>query len=396
MHLETGETVLPLKRIKSTTISLSIFCFGILYFIYYFRKTYLVADNPFILNTLDLVEWPIYVFMFLNAIIKAKYKIRDLVLIFGVGCIFLLGYASTGYAELLKAMMIIVVLKDVDYRELFDVMYRILVFSIALTVMLYLLGLSDAGVQRRDANALGYAQANSVGYVLMVLTLLTIVKKDEVSSWNKILLVLLNLAGFIIADSRTGFFLTCFALLFANNRIYVIIKRNWLIQTILTILPVILMIATIRTAVLYESNAFVQVLDVLFSARIAMNNYLLTHDGITLLGQPTEYHGYTAEAIYNPVTESWSHFMTIDSAYMDLIIEFGLLATVVIGITYFKLMRKLFKYDAVSIAFAMTIISLYGLTESAIISIYVAFPFLLLLNEKIKIRKTNVCVEYDT
>ena len=396
MYLEIGGTAQPLKKARHATISLPILCFGILYFIYYFKRTYLVASNPSALNALDLAEWPIYIFIFINGIINAKYKIRDLILILGVGCIFLLGYASTGYAELLKAMMIVVALKKVDYQELFDAMYRILVFSIVLTLLLYLSGLSDAGIQRRDANALGYAQANSVGYVLMVLTLLTIVKKDKVSSRNKILLVLLNFAGFIISDSRTGFYLACFALLFANNRIYALIKRNWLIQNILTIFPVILMIATIRTAILYETNAFVQVLDVLFSARIAMNNYILTHDDITLLGQRTEYHGFMSESTYNPVTGGWSHFMTFDSAYMGLIIEFGLLATVVIGIAYFALIRRLIKYDAVRIAFAMTIISLYGLTESSIISIYVAFPFLLLLNEKINDRKTNMRVAYDT
>ena len=381
MYLGTGETTLPLKKTKSITNSLSIFFFGILYFIYYLKKTHLVASSPVVFNILDYAEWPIYFFVFFNVITKAKYRARDLILIFCVGCIFLLGYVSTGYAELLKAVMIIVALKNVDYHKLFD-------------VMLYLLGLSDAGIQRRGASALGYAQANSVGYVLMALILLTIVRKDKVSLWNKFLLALLNLVGFIIADSKTGFLLACFALLFSNNKIYVFIKRNRFIQNIITVLPVILMIFTIMTAVFYESSAFVQGMDVLFNTRISMNHYILMNKGIALLGQATEYHGYIAEAIYNAVTQSWSHYMTIDSAYADLIIEFGLLATIIIGIAYFKLMKKMFKYDAVNIAFVMTIVSLYGITESSIISIYVAFPFLLLLNDKLKIIETRA--EYDS
>ena len=191
MYLETGETVLPLKKTSSTTISLSLFFFGILYFIYCCKKTYLVVSTPFIFNILDFAEWPIYIFIFINAIIKSKYKVRYLMLIFCAGCIFLLGFASTGYAELLKALMIIVALKNFDYHKLFDVMYRILTFSIVFTVVLYLLGISDAGVQRRGASSLGYSQANAVGYVLMALTLLIIVRKDKVSSWNKVILALL-------------------------------------------------------------------------------------------------------------------------------------------------------------------------------------------------------------
>ncbi len=391
MYLEANGTALSLKKTSIETISLPVFCFGILYFIYLLKRIYIVANNPIVLNVLDSVEWPIYIFIFLNAVIKARYKIRDLILIFVVGCVFLLGFASTGYAELLKAMMIIVALKNVDYHKLFEVMYRILVFSIVLTVLLYFLGLSNAGVQRRGGIALGYAQVNSVGYVLMVLTLLTIVRKEKVDSWNKVILALLNLVGFIIADSRTGFYLACAALLFSNNRIYAFIKRKRLVQNILTAVPVILMIATILTAVLYQSSALVQGLDLVFSARITMNSYILTNTGITLLGRPFEYHG---EAIYNSVTQRWSHYLTIDNAYMSLIIEFGLIATIVVGIVYFKLMKKLFKYGAINIAFVMTIISLYGLTESSIISVYVAFPFLLLLNDRL--RNTEARVEYDT
>lgn len=390
MYLETGKTALPLKRIKYTTISLPIFLFGILYFIYCLKRTYLVVSSPLIFNIMDYAEWPIYIFVFINAIIKSKYKIRDLLLIFCVGCIFLLGFVSTGYAELLKAMMIIIALKNVDYHELFDVMYRILIISIVLTVLLYLLGLSDAGIQRRGANALGYAQANSVGYFLLALTLLTIVRKGKVGLWNKVILVLLNLVGFIIADSRTGFYLACITLLISSNRIYTFIKRHRLIQIILTVLPAILMFATILTAVLYQSNALVQGLDVIFNARISMNSYILTNKGVSLFGQPFEYHG---EAIFNSVTQGWSHYLTIDNTYMSLIIEFGLIVTIVVGIIYFKLMKKLFKYGAINIAFVMTIISLYGLTESSIISVYVAFPFLLLLNDRLK--NTETRAEYD-
>ncbi len=394
MDIETNEKAMPLKRTKTSTISLTIFCFGILYLIYLLKRIYLVTNNPLVFNILDMAEWPLYIFVFLNAVIKARYRIQELMLIAGIGSIFILGYITTGYAELLKAMMIIVALKNVDYKELFEIMYRILVFSIVLTFLLYLLGLSDAGVQRRGANALGYAHANSVGYVLMALVLITISKKDKISPLNKILLALLNLFGYIIANSRTGFFLACIALICSSNKMYAFIKRKRLIQNILIVLPVILMMATLFTAVLYESNSFVQNLDMLFNGRIKMNNYILMNKGITLLGQSVEYHGLISKKIYNSVTQSWSNFMTIDNAYMSLIIEFGLLATIVVGIAYFKLIRKLIKYNAIRIVFVIIILFIYGLTESSIISIYVVFPFVLLLNDRMQISERRTF--YDT
>lgn len=393
MYPEIGETALPSNKIKSKTFSLPVYFFGVLYFIYYLKRTFWVASNEFLFNLFDVVEWPIYVFTFFSAIIKGKYKFRDLILMFGVVCVFLLGYASTGYAEFLKAMMIIIALKDVNYKELFNSMYQILLASILLTVILYIMGVSDAGVQRRGASAFGYAQANSVGYVLMTLTLLTIVRKNKIDSRNKLVLALLNLVGFIIADSRTGFYLACVALLFSNDKMYSFIKKKQVIQKFLAILPMILLGVTLFTAVLYQGNSYIQKIDGLFSSRIAMNSYILKKIGISLFGHPFEYHG---EVIYNPVTQGWSHYLTIDSAYMCLIIEFGLLITIVIGIAYYKLIRKLLKCYAIDIVLVMSILSLYGFTESSLLSIYAAFPFLLLLNESIITRNLEENIEDDT
>ena len=389
MYLKLKDVAYSYKKEKSNVISLPIFCFVILYSIHLLRSIYIVNNNQITLNILNFIEWPIYVFMFVNAISKARYKLRELILIFFVCCVFMLCYISSGYAELLKAALLIVSMRNANYKELFDVMYRILIVSIGFAALLYLLNLSNAGIQRRDAIALGYSQANSVGFVLMYLTLLTIARKSKITIWNKLILFLINLLGFILSDSRSGFFLSCFALIFSDNKVYVLIKKKRVIQIVLTIMPIILTMATVLSALLYKKNALVQVLDTFFSSRISMNHYILANEGISLMGHPIKYQGIGSEAIYNSVTKSWSYYMTVDNAYVSLLVGFGLLATIIVFFAYIKLMEKLFTYAAVNISFVMTILSIYGLTESSLISVYVAFPFILLLNERLKQSENN-------
>ena len=114
---------------------------------------------------------------------------------------------------------------------------------------------------------------------------------------------------------------------------------------------------------MYTSNQIIQKLDELFTSRIWMNYFILTTKGISLMGSATEYHGLTKDLIYNPVTQTTSHYMTIDCAYIGLLVEFGLLATIVICIAYFCLAKKLFKYNAVNLIFVMSILYVYGLTS---------------------------------
>ena len=194
-----------IQKARKQRITLPIFCFLLLYAIYLSKRIYIINNSSTVLKMLDFMEWPIYGVIFVKTILNEKYKVRELLLIIGTCIIFFMNFCMTGYAELLKGTLLVVALRKTDHRELFKCMYYVLVISIAFTVLLYLLGLSDAGIQRRGATALGYTQANSVGFVLMMMTFLAIAKKSQITQRQTLVLFLLNVIGFILSNSRTSF-----------------------------------------------------------------------------------------------------------------------------------------------------------------------------------------------
>ena len=363
---------------KTVNISVPTLCFCILFLIWCLKKTYLFS-SPMVMQVFDILEWPIYLLGFVNGFIRAHFRLKELVITVVIGAAFMVTYFVTGNAELLKAVLLIVIMSQENYAKIINYTYYLYIFSIVLTISLYILGLSDAGVQRREATSLGYIQANAVGFICMMITIYAFQKSPIKTKVAKIGLIVVSIIGFILSDSRTGCLLAVLVVLFSNMRVYSWIHQHKIIQWLLALFPCFCFAFSIGTARTYTTSIISQLLDTLFTSRIWMNYYLLKTYGFSLFGQNISV-GLT-ELIENPVTHAWSSYMTIDCAYIGIPISLGVVTAVVICILYFFLVKKLVKNQAYATIIATTAILLYGITESSIVSIYVFFPFLLLLNK---------------
>ena len=110
-----------------------------------------------------------------------------------------------------------------------------------------------------------------------------------------------------------------------------------------------------------------------------MNYYVINEYGFSLFGKNILLKGLGL--IENPVTHTWTSYMTIDCAYVYLIIQMGVVTAVAVCVLYYFLVKKLVKNQAYATIIATSAILFYGITESSIVSIYVFLPFLLLLNK---------------
>ncbi len=366
------------SRGKVVSISVPALCFCILFLIWCLKKIYLFS-SPMVLQVFDILEWPIYLLGFIAGFIRAHFRPKDFVIIAVVGAAFMVTYFVTGSAELLKSVLLIVIMRQENYGEIINRTYFLYIFSIVLTISLYILGISDAGEQRRGATSLGYIQANAIGFICMMLTIYAFQKSPIKTKMTKIGLIVISIIGFILSDSRTGCLLAVLVVLFSNMRVYSCIHQHKTVQLLLALFPCFCFVFSIGTAMTYTSNIISQLLDTLFTSRIWMNYYLLKTYGFSLFGQNISV-GLT-ELIENPVTHAWTSYMTVDCAYIGIPISLGVVTAVIICILYFSLVRKLVKNQAYATIIATTAILLYGITESSIISIYVFLPFLLLFNK---------------
>lgn len=370
------------------TMSLSQVCFAVLFFIFMVEKIYVVSQSAIVMYALNFIEWPFYLLSFVNALINAKYKLRECIFILLVCFVFGATYVASGYAELLKGALLVVAMSRSEFQKTIAIMYHVLIITAIITITLYLCRISDAGIRRRGAVTLGYINANDVGFVCMMLVVLTVARKEIIPLREKLALALVVGIGYAVSSSRSGCWLALVVLLFSNRGFYRRMKESKLVRLVVPILPCICFAISVITAVAYSSNRMIQLLNGLMSSRIWLNSYVISSNPIPLLGQRLVFDMSTS--IYNPVTKLWSTYMTIDNAYIMLLMEMGVLSTVLYFVLYYALVKKLIKSRAFPLILILSILSLYGIAESSVINVYVCFPFLALLNKRVNGEEYNV------
>lgn len=380
-RMDSGASERRIKATPKRKATLPLLCLVVLFLIYMLEKIHVIYSDELIMRILNLVEWPIYLLAFAYSMVKIRYSRKELFMIFGVCGILAISFLVSGYAELLKGALLIVVLKNEDYVQIQKTMLRILLLTIMLTLFLYVTGLSNAGIQRRGKSSLGYFQANAVGFVLMMMTFLVLTSNDRITWKLRVELLAVNSLGFILTDGRTGFIVACAAIFLINKPFMRFMRKHRFVLVILMGIPILCCTLTIVSALLYPKSLQMQMLDKLVTGRIWLNYYNISHHSIQLFGQNVTLWNMT-DSFYNPVTKAWSTYMTVDNMYVTMLLQMGVLSTAIVFIAYGRLNKKLFACGEYRSAIILCLLCIYALMENAVMSIYVCYPFMMLMHRK--------------
>lgn len=374
-----------IKPIQKINIPLLLIC--CLFLTYYFKKTAIVSSNNRIIDTLNYIEDLVYICCLIYVVLKNKFKISQFLTIGIVGALFLLVAIYSSYAELLKCLFMIVFVKNIAFSKLCRAFSITLLFCLIVTIIMYALGISVSPEQRRDAIALGFEQANALSAVLMMITFLIVVKQRNCSIKVKILLFVMNLAGYLFCDGRAGFGLAVLGLFLTNEKIYRVLNIK-LLKYLLPYTSLIYAAISIITAYLYPASAFIQKINLLVTHRIDLNYRNLSLNKIKIFGQKLNLFTTDIE-YYNPVTNSFSTYNTVDNVYVSGLIQMGIVAMCIVFLANIFLTHRIYKKNQPQLVIIQFLILSYGLFESSIFSIYVSFVFLFIMtkfdSEKLKI-----------
>ena len=369
-----------IKRNK-TKLNPLICALVILYALFLAKKVYIINQSEVIMKIIDYLEIPLYLVCVYYVIAKKKYPLKFIGLGIVVSIIFMIVIYESGLAELLKATILILSFKDSDFKRLAQAYFHTTICMTLMTIGLYILGISDAGIGRRDYLTFGFAGAGALGQVCFYMTIQAVLSGYTRKRDTKIIIFIVNCVCFVLCNNRSGIILGMITLLICNNKLtMVFIKKG--IKIVMFILPLILTGLTFITSLLYVRSPFVQNIDRLLSGRILLNYRNLGLFGIKLFGQKANFYT-TNISYYNEVTKTYSTFNTIDNAYMCGFITMGIIAMIVLYVCYILLVKKCYKDIQVNLLGIIAILCIYGLVENSILSIYVSLPFYYLTARKI-------------
>ena len=366
-----------IARRKLHPIYLSI---SLLYTLFLCRKIYVVSQSEFIMSIVEWLEIPLYLILVYSIIKRNKLTKKLLIGVVSSIVSFLLMVYYSGLAEFLKATLIILAFKNCELKRLAKSFTRISVSIILITFVLYVLGISDAGVMRRGFLAYGFKGGNALGQVCFFLTIQAIISGYTLRRDIKVALLITNIVCFILSNGRACAILSIIAILLINNRVVSLFTKKFF-KVVTYILPILSTIGTFTVTLLYPSSSFVQKMDRLFSARILLNYRNLILFGIKPFGQKIQV--YTTDVLYyNDVTKTYSTFNTIDNAYMMGFISMGFIIMLVVYLFYYLLVKKIYKDEQYNLIGVIICLCIFGLVDTLMLSIYVSIPFFYLTSRK--------------
>ena len=146
-------------------------CLFLLVLLSELSKIYFISQSKFILSILSYIEIPLYLELFF-CIFQKRYKSNQLLIFAFISLILLIGYLKSGMAGFFRGFLLLIASKNIDYIKIIKSIRISMILSLLISLILYGLGISNAGVQRRGYVAFGFEHPNVFAQVVMLILLL--------------------------------------------------------------------------------------------------------------------------------------------------------------------------------------------------------------------------------
>ena len=362
-------------------------CLFLLCFTYSLSTIYFFSTNTTvnIINlAAQLISYPILVML----TIDAGYSVKEYIIIFLVITIFLLEFYFNRSTSWLRYLLLILASRKVK----FDDILRTLLISFSTIFLigffLYLMGISDAGIGRRNGISFGFIEPNTVSMIIItiIFLILCLQKRLKVSSLVMILVTII----FVNIFTKTQ---TAALVLILLPFLYLWVKRGIdkdksFSKFIMKAFQILVMIFTCLLLYLYPQaifNPFRNIVDGFFSYRPYLNYNNFVKYGLSLFGQKIDFFD-TANLAYNYLTGSLSNqrYNTVDSAYVTQLLTIGIITIIPIYMAYIQLIKKAIKNKRYMLITVAILCSCYAFLENNYNEAYYFFPYFYLLSADVK------------
>ncbi len=357
-------------------------CLFLLVLLSELSKIYFISQSKFILSILSYIEIPLYLELFF-CIFQKRYKSNQLLIFAFISLILLIGYLKSGMAGFFRGFLLLIASKNIDYIKIIKSIRISMILSLLISLILYGLGISNAGVQRRGYVAFGFEHPNVFAQVVMLILLLWYAEKGKTMKTKQYILFLaVGMIIYFLSGSRTALIvLAALPICILFLKPIILENKIYTFRKILIILSQAIMCTfTYLSAILIEHSSIIIALDGLLVNRIFLNYYALKNWDVKLFGQNTDLR--TMGTVYNNIRNIyWSTGSTVDSSYMTSILVMGIIPTIIAGIGFLLVMKRAINEKNIIIISLSIVCSIYGFMETSMIEIYNSFFYFYLMSK---------------
>ena len=295
----------------------------------------------------------------------------------------LFSYKLTGSPNILAIVYMLLASKDIDCRDIISLTFKITAPLLGVSIVWYAINYVFGNVtvsKTREINGVvslrhSFYFNHANGFSLFFLFTLLMFFYLKYNEYNKLLLYSILIAGaifvYMFPNTRTVsvVFLAAIAidLIFATD--YTKIVRFFCKN--LFVIGLVLIIVLAGGYMLYPDVALFSKVDSMMNGRLTMVAGAFNIYGINLTG-----HKIINEDVFIPQLGYFTLF--IDNYWGMLVIRYGVISTVLVGVISMYTAYSMDKQDRRIELLLVSMICVFGLSESTALDIYPVFPWLFL------------------
>lgn len=347
----------------------------------YMIRTIVVLMNLGVSSlVLEALLWGIICCCIMGIIMSAENEAAHIIGII-VLIVMYINYKRTLSWTLLCTFLIVYAIKDIDIRDIVNLMFKIAAPFLVLDSIWYFINLALGTVSLVQSREVGgavvyrhgffFSQANTFSYMVLFTSFMFVYLYHDTINKKKMYLILILVAIFIyiFPNSRTTSLILVLYILFdikkpefIQNGIYIFCKYSYLISCILVTIVVALFIIN-------PLNPIPKAVDTFLNGRISMVVASLILYGVKPLGSRI-----INEGIYLPIV---GHLLLyLDNFYGMILIRFGAICAIIISYVSLKTSFTLYKTKKYTELVLFAMVFIFGLSEGTAMSVFPVFQWL--------------------
>lgn len=312
-------------------------------------------------------------------IIEEKYDLKTLFFVILLTTFQCILYFKTENLSLLILWIFILAAKGIEFDKIIEYSFYVNTFLMLFVAASSLFGIVENRIYLRDDGdyrySLGYQYTTNIANLYMHMIIMYVYwKKKKISIISIIALMVVNVAIYTLTDTRNAFGIGCFILIGAvilKYSDYFSRTHKWISYIYIGSVPLFALASVCATALYNENKSWLSFMNSFFNGRLELGKKGIEQYGISLFGNNIEWIG--GGVIYEIKQKAYNY---VDSSYVQILLEFGIVALIVACIYFVSLNVKAVKNKDVWFGLAVFLIALHSILDPQLI--WLDFnPFLL-------------------
>ena len=300
-------------------------------------------------------------------------------------------FLFSGDKSIVVIMILLVASKEIDFKRFFSLLFKCLIVIFILIIVLSLIKIVPDWTYTRGSNirhSLGFIYPTDCFSLYLIIVLLYYYLVDKLKMMELFIIENINVFLYLYTDGRMSFLLINIIIIWLvitkNKKIAsflnTIISKKFL-KTILCAFPIIMTVISFSLIYMYDNkNVIALRVNELFSDRILYSSRAVSNYDLTFFGQEVEWYGWGGYGYL--ISKDGFEYNFVDNSYVRILIDYGIVPTMIIIISYGLLIKKFIAKTDYKSVFVIIIVLFWSFMEPYIFSarnVFILF-FVILLN----------------